>query len=248
MTKFYVAIAAAVLTCGLSGIVVAQEYDHTFLADYSRLKATPLKDNKGTDLLYTSPGVFDRLGKYTDVMVDEVEVLMSAQSDYKGAKPTDLQAVGAMIRKAYIDELKSGGYGVVESPGPTVIYIKLALTDLRLQRKKRGLLAYTPIGFVLKAGADALRDMMQKYDIMGGNIQGQITDSVSNDVLAEFVGLRGNNGQRMDFGQVEAEITAAASRGRCRLDNTHVPADQRIDCLDPAARAAREAKGPVFHR
>lgn len=38
-----------------------------------------------------------------------------------------------------------------------------------------------------------------------------------------------------------------ASRLRCRLDNAHVPKDKRIDCLDLAARAAREAAGPVVH-
>ena len=71
------------------------------------------------------------------------------------------------VRKDIADTLKAGGYGVVESPGPNVLYIRAAITDLMLQRKKRRLLAYTPIGFVLKAGADAMRDMMEKYDIMG---------------------------------------------------------------------------------
>ena len=62
-------------------------------------------------------------------------------------------------------------------PGPNVLYVKMALTDLSLERKKRRLLAYTPVGFVLKAGADSLRDMMEKYDIMGVAAQGQMADS-----------------------------------------------------------------------
>jgi hypothetical protein len=56
-----------------------------------------------------------------------------------------------------------------------------------------------------------------------------------------LVGLRGNNGQRMDFSELDTNVKSFASRLRCRLDNTHVPAAQQIDCLDPAARAAREA-------
>ena len=241
-------LAAAALGCGLSATATAApDYDHTFLSDYSKLVATPLPNNAGTDLVYTPPGVFERLSHYTALMVDEPEVLISSDSDYKGAKPSDLEAISALLRKDVTDAMSAGGYHIVEAPGPNVLYLKMALTDLSLKRKKRGILGYTPIGFVLKAGADALKDMMDKYDIMGAAVQGQVSDSVSKEILAEFVALRGNNGKRMDFDELSAEVKGFASRLRCRLDNTHVPADQKIDCLNPTARAAREAKGPVVH-
>jgi hypothetical protein len=159
----------------------------------------------------------------------------------------DLEAIATLVRSDITDALKAGGYGVVDSPGSHVLYIKPAITDLSLKRKKRRLLAYTPIGFVVKAGADALRDMMGKYDIMGAAIQAQLSDSTSNDLVAELVALRGNNGQRMEFDQLNAEVKGFASRLRCRLDNARVPQAQQIDCLDPAARAAHEAQGAVVH-
>lgn len=234
--------AAAILACALTSVAAgAQEYDQTFLSDYSKLQATPLPNNAGTDLLYVPPGVFERLAKYSAIMVDEPEVLISATSDYKGAKPTDLEAVATLVRTDISDAMKAGGYGVVDAAGPNVLYLKIAVTDLSLQKKKRRLLAYTPVGFVVNAGVKALQDMMQKYDIMGAAIQGQISDSTSNEVLAEFVALRGNNGQRMEFKEFDADIKSFASRLRCRLDNAHVPAAQQIDCLDPAARQTREA-------
>jgi hypothetical protein len=250
MNKIRIALilAAAVLGCGLSGIAAAApDYDHTFLGDYSKLVATPLKNNMGTDLLYVQPGALEKLGKYTALMVDQPEILISPNSDYKGAKPSDLEAIAELVRKDVDDAMKAGGYGVVDAPGPNVLYLKMAVTDLSLKRKKRGILGYTPIGFVVKAGADALRDMMEKYDILGAAVQGEVADSASKQVLAEFVALRGNNDKRMTFDQLSDEVKGFASRLRCRLDNTHVPTDQKIDCLDPAARAAREAKGPVVH-
>jgi Protein of unknown function (DUF3313) len=249
MSKFRIALvsAAAVLAGALAGIAAAQDYDHTFLSDYSKLKATPLPNNAGTDLSYTPPGTFERLGKYKAVMVDEPQVLISANSDYKGAKPSDLEAVAALLRKSVSDALTAGGYGVVDSPGPDVLYLRMAVTDLSLKRKKRPLLGYLPAGFVIKAAVDATRDMMQKYDVMGAAVQGEFTDSASQEVLAQFVGLRGGSGKRIEFDQLNADIKSFASRVRCRLDNAHVPAAQQIDCLDAAARAAREAKGPVMH-
>jgi hypothetical protein len=235
--------AVAVMACGLWGVAAAQEYDKSFLSDYSKLQATPLPNNAGTDLVYIPPGVFERLGKYNSVLVDEPEVLISPNSDYKGAKPEDLLAVAQAVRTDFDGQLTAGGYKVVDAPGPGVIYVKMAVTDLSLKRKKRGILGYTPIGFVVKAGADALRDMMQKYDIMGMTIQAELLDSQSNEVLAQVVALRGavDQSKRMDFDQLNAAIKDFGSRVRCRLDNAHVPAAEQINCTDPAARQAREA-------
>jgi len=72
-------------------------------------------------------------------------------------------------------------------------------------------------------------------------LQGEITDSTSKEVLAEFVALRGNNDKRLEFKEFDADVKGFASRLRCRLDNAHVPADQQIDCLDAKARQARES-------
>jgi hypothetical protein len=233
--------AVSILAFGLANLACAQDYDKTFLSDYSKLQATPLPNNMGTDLIYLPPGALTQLDKYNAVMVDEPEVLISPKSDYKGAKPTDLEAIGGMVRTDVTDALKAGGYGVVDSPGPNVLYVRMAVTDLSLKRKKRGILGYTPIGFVVKAGLDAARDMMEKYDIMGVTLQGEVSDSASKEVLAEFVALRGNNDKRLEFKDFNADVAGFASRLRCRLDNAHVAANQQIDCLDAAARQAREA-------
>ncbi|HME38648.1 MAG TPA: DUF3313 family protein [Steroidobacteraceae bacterium] len=240
--------AGAILACGLADWAgAAPDYDQTFLTDYSKLVGTPLPNNMGTDLVYLLPGALDRLAKYNSIMVDEPEVLISASSDYKGAKPTDLEAIATLVRTDVGDALKAGGYGVVDAPGPAVLYIKMAVTDLSLKKKKRRLLAYTPAGFIINAGVKAFQDLMEKYDVMGAAIQGQAADSSSTEVLAEFVALRGNNGKRMDFKDFDADIKSFASRLRCRLDNAHVPAAQQIDCLDPKARQAREASKGAPH-
>jgi hypothetical protein len=248
MSRFRIAmtLATTALACGLANVAAAVDYDHTFLSNYSQLVSTPLP-NGATDLRYTAPGVFDRAAKYTALMIDQPEVLISPKSEYDGAKPADLEAVAEYVRQVLSDTMKAGGYSVVQSPGPNVLYLRTAVTDLMLKRKKRPLLAYTPVGFVLKAGMDAMRDMMEKYDIMGDAVQGQVLDSQSSEVLGEFVALRGYNGQRITFDQMGTELKAFAARLRCRLDNSHVPVDKRIDCVDPAARAAREKAGPIMH-
>jgi hypothetical protein len=216
-------------------------YDRGFLGDYTKLQSRAAEE--GVEHIYTAPGSFEALARYTGVMVDQPEILVSPESDYRGAKPEDLAAIARMMREALAARLSAGGYNVVEAPGPGVIYVRLALTDLQLKKKKRGVLGYTPIGFVVKAGSDALKDMMDKYDIMNMVIQAELTDSQSNEVIAAIVGERGGGEKpvRLDFEQLDAQMKEFGSRLRCRLDNARVAEPQRIDCLDPRARDAREA-------
>lgn len=236
--------AVALLCCLLPMLAAAANgnFDRTFLSDYSKLQARVTV--KGADYVYLAPGVADRLARYQGVMVDQPEILISPESDYKGAKPEDLAAIAALMREGLSARLSAGGYNVVQAPGPGVIYIRLALTDLKMKKKKRGVLGYTPIGFVVKAGADALKEMMDKYDIMGMTIQGELTDSQSNEVLFAIVAERGAMGEkpvRMDFDELDAQMQEFGGRLRCRLDNARAPQSPQIDCLDAAARAAREA-------
>ena len=235
--------AVLIVASALAGIAAAQNatFDKTFLSDYSKL--TPKANaSGGTELVYVAPDALKKLSGYNGVMVDEPEVLISPQSDYKGAKPDDLKAMAEAMRSGTTSRLKAGGYNIVDTPGPGILYVRLALTDLQLTKKKRGLLAYTPVGAVVKFGTDALKSVMSKYDIMNMALQMELTDSQTNTPLAQFVLLRGGGDKpvRIDFDKLEADITEFSARLRCRLDNAHGPADKQVDCLDPAARAARE--------
>ena len=110
-------VLAFALTGEMPGLARAQipEYDKTFFDDYSHL--LPRVDTLGgTDLRYVAPGALAKLAKYNAVMVDEPEVLISAQSDYKGAKPADLQAMATAMRTGAVVRLKVGGYNVVDAP------------------------------------------------------------------------------------------------------------------------------------
>ena len=218
----------------------AQEYDKTFLDQDSKPTVTALPNQKGTDILYIAPGVFNRLASYNAVIVDLPEVLISPQSEYKGASPMDLYAISALLRQDVTDAITAAGYYVVEHPDEGVLYIRLGITDLKLKKKKRGLLAYTPGGYLMKQDMEATQHMIDKYDIMGLTFQAEINDSSSAETMASLVALRGNNGARMDFHELDEDIRSFSSRLLCRLDNARGPESQDVDCRDQAARRAAE--------
>lgn len=217
-----------------------------FLADYSKLK--PVTTASGTDQVYTAPGALTRLAAYSAVMIDEPEIHFSAASEYKGMKPEDILALSAFMRDAIKKELESGGYVIVEKPAGNALYVRSALTELYLKKKKRKLLQYTPVGFVTKAGMDALKDTLDKVDIIEMTLEAEMKDSTSGDLLGELVAARGarkgedQKEQRMDMDSFAATIGEYASRLRCRLDNAKLPEAQWIDCTDAAARSARAGK------
>ena len=240
-TAAAIGLIAAVLGLPVAAADQTVTFDKSFLTDSSRLVPRPAPG--GLDFTYTAPNAIEKVAKYKGIMVDQPEVLMSPASEYKGAKPENLLAVANSMRDAMDARLKAGGYNVVDKPGPGVLYVRLALTDLELVKKKRNILAYTPVGAVIKFGADAMKEFQSKFDIMNMVFQMEVTDSVSNEVFGQYVAVRGGGDKpaRMDFDQVKANMDEFGERLRCRLDNAKGPVDKQINCLDPAARQAREA-------
>jgi hypothetical protein len=236
------ALGLIAVVVGLPGVAADQgvTFDKTFLTDYSRL--VPRESPNGKDFAYIAPQAIETAIKYKGVMSDQPEILISPNSEYKGSSPQNLASVANSMRDAMDARLEAGGYNVVDKPGPGVLYVRLALTDLELKKKKRSLLAYTPAGAVLKFGVDALKDFQSKYDIMNMVFQMEVVDSVTNQVLAQYVAVRGGGDKpiRMDFDQVKANMDEFGERFRCRLDNSRGPIEKQINCLDPAARKARE--------
>ena len=157
---------AACFVLASSGVVAAHaeaaSATKTFLTDYSKL----LPDKDGKDLLYIAPNVEKRAKAYTHVMVDAPEVFISPESPYQGAKPQDIAAISGLVRDATVAALKERGYQIVDKPAANVIYVRTAITDLQIQKKKRALMAYTPAGFVVDTGLKAMQDFTQKYDVL----------------------------------------------------------------------------------
>jgi hypothetical protein len=212
----------------------------TFLTDYSKLESIPGKE--GRDYLYIAPDAERRAKAYTRVMVDSPEVFISAESPYRGAKPEDIAAISGLVRNAVTTALQKRGYGLADEPAADVLYLRIAVTDLKIDKKKRGLMSYTPVGFVVDAGLKAMQEFTQKYDVLDLALQTEVQDSKSGDVLAASVLRRGESGGARKQLSFEVLVTAAdvlGDRLACRIDNAHVPAAQRIDCTDPVARESR---------
>ena len=225
------------LVLGLFGATSGFGQNNDFLDDYSLLQ--PLDGNFVT-ARYFAPNVVQRLADYNAVLVDQPEIFIAADSKYKGAKGDQLKALADVARLATIERLEAGGFTIATEPGPNVLYLRWAITDLYLQKKKRGFLSYTPIGMVVHATKSAaVRDLWKKIDIAELSLELEFTDLVTGEVLGAAItsqqGLRKASGQKADivsWQELDALFSTVGERLGCVLTQAELPQSEWTTCAD----------------
>jgi surface antigen len=214
-----------------------------FLQDYTLLEYRP--DDAGARA-YIAPGALDKLATYEAIMIDQPEVLISPASKYRGAKPDHLKALADILRQAIVERFEAGGYTVTDQPGPGVVYMHWAVTDLYLKKKQRGSSSYTPADFVINTTAQAaISDIWRKIDIVELNVEAEFLDSASEALLAATIferGARKNKatGQKQElvsWEDLDAAMRNFGERLRCHLDNARTSATARYDCASIVVEA-----------
>lgn len=120
-----------------------------FIEDVPQLSQDP--DRVGA-MIWTKPGV--NRAAYPQVMMAPITIFISPDSTYQGLDTNEIRAIADGFRDAVTLKL-APEIAVVNQVGPGVMYMRAALTNVNVAKKKRGLLGYTPVGFVVKAAKDA---------------------------------------------------------------------------------------------
>ena len=167
-------------------------------------------------------------------MIDQPELVIASDSKYKGIKPDDAKAVADAMRKALSDAVtKNGRVKVVDKPGPEVLYVRLAASNVHLKKKSRGILGYTPAGFVVGSAVSAGQEMEQKIILQDMTLELEILDSQTETVMAAVVDEieAGKKAKASDSWMKEHTVMAYwATRFNCRLENSQKPEKDWQDC------------------
>jgi len=178
------------------------------------------------------------MADYTAILVDQPEIFIAADSKYRGAKGDQLKQLADVARLALLERLEANGITVAYEPGPDVLYLRWAITDLYLKKKKRGLLSYTPIGMVVHTTKQAaVRDMWKKINIVEFAVEMESSDLVTGEILIAVVsrkqGLRKEKGQEEDivtWQELDALFSTLGERLVCGLQNSRKGASSFVDC------------------
>ena len=194
----------------------------------------------GFDLTYIAPGAFEKLADYEGIIIDQPEIWVDPESNYRGTQPEYMKAVVELVRHTLVGQMLRGGNNIVDVPGPGVLFMRVAVTDLYFKKKKGAVIVYQPIGTV--SDEELLRTLFKKIDILEFALQMEIVDSRTEELLGAIVirrgelkkGRKGIDG-RLDFGEFWAIIDEYADRVRCRFDNAKRPKEEWVDCLKDRA-------------
>jgi len=184
------------------------------------------------DYRYIAPGGEDKMAKYNAVMIDQPEIFIANDSPYRGAKPKHLEAFAESLRAGITSALSEDMY-IVSQPGENVLYISLAATNLKLTKKKRGILGYTPAGFVAGTivGA-ATSDLAKKANLQGLVFELEGFDSVTGERVFAIIDSVRSDAQNPDtWDELEAFMARYGRIMQCRFDNARLPVGQKTNCL-----------------
>jgi len=200
-----------------------------FMSDYTQLEEVT---DGSADYRYIAPGGEERMAQYEAVMIDQPEIFIANDSPYRGAKPKHLVALAEALRSGLTSALSENFY-VVDSPGEKVLYISIAITNLKMTKKKKNIMGYTPVGMVVGGikGA-ATSDLAKKANLQGMILELEGFDSVSGERIVALIDSVGSDEvQHATWEELEAFMVKYGRILQCRIDNARLPAERRADCL-----------------
>lgn len=171
-----------------------------------------VKDMPGA-MIYRKPG-FDTLS-YSKVLIDPIEIWVAEDSKYKGLDADESKAIADTLRQILTQELEPD-YPVVNEPGAGVLGIRIAITNVHMKKKKRGLLGYTPIGLVVTTAGN-LAGM--RMELKQATIEAEFIDGGSNEQVAALLHpLEADKKEKLSWETVGQNFEEYAKRIRARLD------------------------------
>lgn len=194
-----------------------------FLGDYSGLAPDP---KNGDLLLYEK----DRssLKKYNKFIFDPVTIYLLPEARDRGIDADDLERLAQYFHDAVTDELKkSGRYEIVDTPGPDVLELNVAITNVEPTGGKKNAAVKGAAAAASVATVPGIGLAVPRLSVGRVSIEGEIVDSTSGERQVAFV--TGKGGRRWFSGlsgfkkwaDIEAAFRTWAKNFRQRLDEVH---------------------------
>ena len=211
--RFWVLLAGALLLTGCAASGMKDVQKTGFLSDYSQLKAGG--DDRSA-LYYVKPGA--DLKPYNKLMFDRFVVLLSDSAQFREIDPAMLKELTDYYQNAVFNAVK-GGYEIVDQPGPGVLRVRVAITELNPSNPTTNTLStIVPVGMIVAGATKATSGDNLGTGEAGTEIE--MLDSLTGERLAAAVDKR-QGGKGMFRGKWEDTKEAFdfwAQRFRQRLD------------------------------
>lgn len=175
MRRIFVALIGITF---LAGCATTAPHKSEFLGEYYQ-KLQPIGEG-GETKSWIKPGA--DFTKYKKVMVDYVIFSFADESEYKGIDASEMKKIADAASLAFVNALKED-FPVVAEPGPEVIRIRTAITDLKQSRPAlSGVTSVIPVGAAISLLKKGTTDSWTGSGATTAELM--LLDSMTNEVLA----------------------------------------------------------------
>ena len=214
VSKLVVILLAGFVLCGC--VATTKVERSVFLQDLPQFQTGP---SDGMDQVYIRPGA--DLRKYNRVMLEEVQFFLKQDAATQGLQASELKDLADTFHRAVFEALGTA-YPLVAEPGPDVLRIRVAITDIVTSNPAvSGITTVLPVGLAVSVGKKAAGG---SYSGVGGaSMEVEFLDSMADARLA--AAIDSFNGSKMSgfskLGATKEAFEFWAKRLRVTLDNAH---------------------------
>ncbi len=211
--SFYLVMCALLFLVGCASSGMNDVNKSGFISDYTELA---LGGEDRAALVFIDSDVDFKV--YQKIMFDRVTVMLSPSADYQGVDPALFAEMTEYYQNALIVAVKNG-YEVVDQPGPDVLRVRVAITDIKPSKPVSNTLSsIIPVGIAV-AG---ITKVVSNDNLGTGEAATEIEvlDSMSGKVVAAAVDRRqgGKSAFRGKWTDTKQAFDHWAKRFRARLD------------------------------
>ena len=218
-------ITVFILTFIISSNCLAKE-KHTYSGFLEHYPKFQVNEKTGAEIWFKSneKGVYV-LKPYHKIILSPIEIWLNNDSSYKGINPDELKAITDYFANSIKKQLGSM-YPVVTEPGPGVLHLRIAITNVNRKKPKRKWYGYIPVALVVEGGKKAAQSAAGKsVDLIEATIEMEALDSLTEERLVAAIDTRKTEKIKakkddISWKPIEEILDYWAGRIRNRLDES----------------------------
>jgi hypothetical protein len=195
-----------------------------FLGDDAYAKLGPDAGNSDWLIYFKDPDV---LRKSDTLLLEPVKVFLVPEAQQRDVNQDDLAKLGDYFTKAMKDQLEAGHYILVTEPGPGVMVLRFAITNVEPNGGKTNAVVTGTTAVATHAVAPGVGELVPRLKVGRVSVEGEMVDSVSGEVEMAF--MTSKSGRRFfsglkafeKWGDIDAAFRSWAKNFRQRLDKAH---------------------------
>jgi hypothetical protein len=195
-----------------------------FLGDDTYAKLQPDPGNSDWLTYFKNPDVLKKSGTF---VLDPVKVFFVPEVQQRDINPADQAKLEDYFTKAIRDELQAGHYNLVSEPGPGVMVLRFAITNVEPNGGKTNAAVTGTTAVATHAIAPGVGELVPRLKVGKVSIEGEMVDSASGEVEMAF--MTSKSGRRFfsglkafqKWGDIDAAFRSWAKNFRHRLDKAH---------------------------